>query len=309
MKSLLKVCIATGLVACASPAFAQALRTWVSGVGDDANPCTRTAPCKTFAGAISKTADSGEIDALDPGGFGAVTITKSIVIDGGGGFASILAGGATGVNISGSGITVTLRNLAINGGGAATGNGVQVYNAAAVNLDHVVVENFAGVPTSGYGAGLAIKTSTPDTRVTVTNSDFYNDDGIGILSSPSAGNVILDVDNVRVGGGHSSGIELQTSTRATINRATLTNSLVGSGVTTGASGVTAHISNSVLSDNAYGVHNGKTGAATVTLDRDVITGNTSSGLRIDAGTVYSYGNNDIQGNAGNETPTTVISPR
>ena len=67
-----------------SLAYAQATRTWVSGVGDDANPCSRTAPCKTFAGAISKTAAAGEIDCLDPGGFGAVTITKSITIDCGG---------------------------------------------------------------------------------------------------------------------------------------------------------------------------------------------------------------------------------
>ena len=67
----------------AAPASAQATRTWISGVGDDANPCSRTAPCKTFAGAISKTAEGGEINALDPGGYGAVTITKSITIDGG----------------------------------------------------------------------------------------------------------------------------------------------------------------------------------------------------------------------------------
>ena len=73
--------IAIFTFAFASMAQAQATRTWVSGVGDDANPCSRTAPCKTFAGAISKTAAGGEIDALDPGGFGAVTITKSITID------------------------------------------------------------------------------------------------------------------------------------------------------------------------------------------------------------------------------------
>ena len=65
----------------ALPAHAQASRTWVSGVGNDANPCSRTAPCKTFAGAISKTAVNGEINCIDPGGFGAVTITKSITID------------------------------------------------------------------------------------------------------------------------------------------------------------------------------------------------------------------------------------
>src|SRR2546423_6166176 len=80
----------------ASFAQAQATRTWVSGVGDDVNPCSRTAPCKTFAGAISKTQIAGEINCLDPGGFGAVTITKSITIDGGATFASILASGTTG---------------------------------------------------------------------------------------------------------------------------------------------------------------------------------------------------------------------
>src|SRR6266513_6517543 len=82
------------------PAQAQATRTWVSGVGDDANPCSRTAPCKTFAGAISKTAAGGEISVLDPGGFGAVTITKSITIDGTGMLGSILAAGTTGINVN-----------------------------------------------------------------------------------------------------------------------------------------------------------------------------------------------------------------
>src|SRR5215203_3402572 len=82
------------------PAHAQATRTWVSGVGDDANPCSRTAPCKTFAGAISKTAAGGEIDCLDPGGFGAVTIIKPITIDCIGTLGSILAAGTNGVIIS-----------------------------------------------------------------------------------------------------------------------------------------------------------------------------------------------------------------
>src|SRR5258708_36004542 len=95
----------------------QATRTWVSGVGDDANPCSRTAPCKTFAGAISKTAVSGEIDALDPGGFGAVTITKAITIDGGGGqVASVLVNGTNGIIIAGGASdVVTLVNLRFQG--------------------------------------------------------------------------------------------------------------------------------------------------------------------------------------------------
>src|SRR3954469_21062669 len=93
--SLLIASLATGF---SSGAFAQATRTWVSGVGDDVNPCSRTAPCKTFAGAISKTANNGEISVLDPGGFGAVTITKSITLNGTGTLAGILAAGTNGVN-------------------------------------------------------------------------------------------------------------------------------------------------------------------------------------------------------------------
>src|SRR5271154_435508 len=94
-------------------AHAQATRTWISGVGDDANPCSRTAPCKTWAGAISKTAAGGEIDALDPGGFGALTITKPITLDGGGGqVASVLVAGTNGITVAaGSGDAVIIRNL------------------------------------------------------------------------------------------------------------------------------------------------------------------------------------------------------
>src|SRR6202171_4728963 len=110
--------VAMCFCAMSSAAQAQATRTWVSGVGDDANPCSRTAPCKTFAGAISKTAAGGEINALDPGGFGVVTITKSITIDGGAGTAGVLATGTNGIIISaGPTDAVVLRNLDINGTG------------------------------------------------------------------------------------------------------------------------------------------------------------------------------------------------
>src|SRR2546429_2674329 len=109
MTSVTRVLAAIGMIAAAlsfsaGAAQAQALRTWVSGVGDDANPCSRTAPCKTFTGAISKTAPRGEIDCLDPGGFGAVTITKSMTIDCSGTFGSILAALTNGITVNGAGI-------------------------------------------------------------------------------------------------------------------------------------------------------------------------------------------------------------
>ncbi len=104
------VVMGTGLM------YGQASRTWVSGVGDDANPCSRTAPCKTFAGAISKTAAGGEIDALDPAGYGALTITKAITIDGGGGqVASVLVSGTNGIVVQAGANDVVIRNLGTRG--------------------------------------------------------------------------------------------------------------------------------------------------------------------------------------------------
>ena len=132
---LIPTILATVMGLCATQAGAQATRTWVSGVGDDVNPCSRTAPCKTFAGAISKTASGGEINALDPAGYGAVTITKPITIDGGSEFASVLASATNGivVNIASTSPTpnVVLRNLSVNGAGATLGlTGINVAGGA-----------------------------------------------------------------------------------------------------------------------------------------------------------------------------------
>ena len=139
-------------LALASAANAQATRTWVSGVGDDVNPCSRTAPCKTFAGAISKTAVNGEIDCIDPAGFGAVTITKSITIDGEGTLGSILAAGTTGVIINVTSVTdtrktVRLRNLSING--ANTGvHGINFIAGLKVFVENVTIAGFQSAATS-----------------------------------------------------------------------------------------------------------------------------------------------------------------
>src|ERR1017187_9090430 len=108
--------IASFAILYASPAQAQATRTWVSGVGDDVNPCSRTAPCKTFAGAISKTAPAGEINVLDPGGFGAVTITKAITIRADHVEAGVLVAGTNGISVSaGATDTVVLEGLDFDG--------------------------------------------------------------------------------------------------------------------------------------------------------------------------------------------------
>src|SRR6201985_382830 len=115
-------------LAYAGPAYAQATRTWVSGTGDDVNPCSRTAPCKTYAGAISKTAADGIINALDPAGYGAVTITQGITIAATGTMPSILSSSTNGVNVNAPGKDVVLRNLTISGQGSTECSGLKAVN-------------------------------------------------------------------------------------------------------------------------------------------------------------------------------------
>ena len=166
---------ATILAFCAwsGSAQTQATRTWVSGVGDDANPCSRTAPCKTFAGAISKTAPGGEIDALDPGGFGAVTITKAITIDGGGGqVASVLVSGTNGIVVSAAATdVVTLRNIRINGIGTGL-NGIQYTAGKAVIVQNCDIFGFTqnGINVALGAAG----------KLVVTDTTVTNNTGLGI---------------------------------------------------------------------------------------------------------------------------------
>src|SRR6266700_8319621 len=161
-----------------SIAQGQATRTWVSGVGDDVNPCSRTAPCKTFAGAISKTAAGGEIDALDPAGYGAVTITKSITIDGGGGqVASVLVSGTNGIVVQANASTdvVNLRNLRINGIGSGI-NGVQFNSGKALLIQNCEIFGFTG-------NGINITSAGGKVFVDGTRSDNNGGSGISVLAT------------------------------------------------------------------------------------------------------------------------------
>jgi len=285
----------------AGPAWAQATRTWVSGTGSDANPCSRTAPCQTFSGALGKTADKGEINAIDPGGFGTVNITKSITIDGSGPHASILAVGTNGVIINGVGIIVTLRNLSIQGAGTLTGNGIRILNAAAVNIDNLRIANFLGSTTNGRG--ISIETSATNTRVTITNTQLWNNNDHQISVNPTSGNVVLDVDNCVISRGNLSGIAMFDNTKASISRCLITNNILGGGVASQDNTVVANVSNSIIANNRFGISNG---AAVTRLFNTVVTGSTEQGLKLDTGTVSSYGNNGIRGNVGNETPSGAL---
>jgi hypothetical protein len=179
---------AIGLSLFSMPANAQASRTWVSGVGDDVNPCSRTAPCKTWAGAISKTANGGEIDALDPGGFGAVTITKSMTIDGGGGqVASTLVAGTNGFIVAAGGSDIVIiKNVRIQGlrgaGNANAGlSAVRFTSGAALVLDNDEIYGF-----NNFGVDFEPNQATAST-LSVQDTLMVNCGGGGVLVAPVGG--------------------------------------------------------------------------------------------------------------------------
>jgi hypothetical protein len=304
MKILSRIAIlAAGAVTLAlgwsAPASAQATRTWVSGVGDDANPCSRTAPCKTFAGAISKTATGGEINCLDPGGFGALTINKSLTVDCYGTQGSVLAIGQNGFFINGANANVILRNLQINAAGSTVGNGIRIAQARHVIIDNVTIENFAGTGTNGRG--ISIETATAGVVVQVINTRILNVTNFGINAAPTAGNVVLEVNRTHIMRGGNSAIALINATSAHISDSVMSAN-VGAGVALQNANTSAQLANNIISFNGFGVANGLGGASTMRLYGNSIFGNTV-GVRIDAGSVFTYGNNGIRGNAGNETPT------
>jgi hypothetical protein len=179
-----------------APAYAQATRTWVSGVGDDLpGVCSRTQPCKTFAAAISVTDTNGEINCIDPGGFGSVTITKSITIDCTGTFGGIVAAGANGITINLTATpdplkSVVLRGININGAGSAGQaglRGVSILSATQVTLDNVAIMNFTQ-------QGVADARTTPG-KLFIRNSMIRNNAGVGIAVAASGGTNMASIEN------------------------------------------------------------------------------------------------------------------
>ena len=175
-------------------AAAQAqTRTWVDGVGDDLNPCSRTAPCRTFSKAHSVTSANGEINAVSPGSYGTVTVTKSITIDGGDVIAAITSTGANGVSINDSGtntIVVTLRNLTINGMASGGTNGINFISGKTLNVDHCkIAGNTAASPNGG---GIRVSATASGGTVNVIDSMLFNN-RVGVTATTTTGNVTVNV--------------------------------------------------------------------------------------------------------------------
>ncbi len=283
----------------ATGAQAQATRTWVSGVGDDVNPCSRTAPCKTFAGAISKTAAGGEIDALDPGGFGAVTITKSITLDGAGTLASILNSGTTGININvTSGDVVTIRNLTINGAGTGT-TGIRVLSAAkAVHIENCAIFGNAG-------PGISVQHSTGQASLLVRDSVIRNNTGDAITTTSAGGGCGIVLERLRADQNGLSGLNIGTFASAGVSHSTFSSN--GTGITLKDSSSNLDAESAVIVRNGTGILNGLLGGAPTSRISRCFIANNGNGINIAGGSVVGFFNNVITDNSSGNTVSSSVN--
>lgn len=304
------------------PAHAQATRTWVSGVGDDANPCSRTAPCKTFAGAISKTAAGGEISVLDPGGFGAVTITKSIsIVQDNSGEAGVLASGTNGITINaGVNDVVKLRGLVIDGAPPAGPglNGIRFLAGAALHVQKCVIKNFNSV-AAGSGNGILFAPTGANTELYISDTDITDNGsasgGNGIQIQPTgtgSGRVVINRTQV---------LNSSTGVRADMSATTGTGVLItiyesvlagntGGGIVLVATGA---VPAAAMVDRSASVYNGSgltvNGSnAVIRFSNSTVTGNSTGLTTVSSGQLLSYKNNMLVGNTTEGAPTGFLVP-
>ncbi len=307
--------IAAGILAWSTPAMAQASRTWVSGVGDDVNPCSRTAPCKTFAGAISKTAAGGEINCLDPGGWGTVTITKSMTIDCSQFPGSILNSGTNGiiVNDGGAGTAiVVVRGLEINAASPTSPglNGIRFISGSSLQLENVVIRG----NSSSSGNGINFQPSTAArlvlNRVAISNNGSGGA-GNGILVQPTGtGSAQVQLDHVSIATTSGTGLRVD----ATGNTGTVGVSVQANDVqiTGGATGIFAFapggntiplklmVTHSSINNNTAAALIANGTPITVLFSDTTITNN-AQGIIVSGSTVLSYQDNRLFGNGGGNT--------
>lgn len=297
-----------------STAQAQASRTFVSGVGNDANPCSRTAPCRTFSGALIKTFINGEITVLDPGGYGTANITKSITIDGtyGSGYGSTLASGTTGflINIPVSANDphrrVTLRRLSINGTGASgtvgTNTGTRGISATTNGFNHLYVEDCDIQNFSTAGIRVDFAPPVGGSRMTVRNTRITNINGVasatGIEINAATGNFISVVlDRVSIDRAVT-GLNSRDRTFITMRHSFINNcSTAGIAINAPSNQNHLNLENTFLFSVNTGIAAGGVGTKVVISNTSIF--DNSTGVTSGGATLESHGNNRFNNNTTN----------
>jgi hypothetical protein len=296
--------IVTALIALAPVqlAYGQTAKTFVASGGDDADPCSRTYPCKTFAGAISKTLAGGEIVALDSAEYGAVTITKSITLDG----SAVMAG----LQVAGNGITVNaglgdvviLRGLTIDGNGTG-GNGIRIIQALKVFITDCNVFGFTT-------RNISVEPSTYPVLVYVSNTHIHDSVSNGIVVKPALAGLpaLVTLNKVEIVNNNNFGLSVTAGSTVIVRDSIISGNAGGPGLSnvrvdgTGGSAAIG-LENVMISNGFTGIQTIAGGS--VVVNNSSITYN-DVGLSTAGGTVYSYGNNRLVGNGTDGSFTSTL---
>jgi hypothetical protein len=293
----------------ATPASAQATRTWVSGVGDDVNPCSRTAPCKTFAGAISKTAAGGEINCLDPGGYGAVTITKSITIDCHYTLGGALAGG-NGITVNDAATAtpntavVVIRGLDIFGVNPPT-HGIRFVAGASLIVEDSIIRRFNSVNSFGVSFQPAAAAQLYMNNVVVANNgNGGSGGGIQIQPTGAAGSAKATLFNVRSNDNANTGLRVDSTGNSNANGISVVvgkSQFNGNGtgialVSVGTNPLGVTLTDSMVSNNSGTGVLGNGSGVQMRIGNTTITGNATGVSALGSSVISSYGDNRLVGN-------------
>lgn len=288
-------------------ASAQATRTWVSGVGDDANPCSRTAPCKTFAGAISKTAAGGEINCLDQGAYGAVTITKSMTIACEGVEAGVLHSATNGVTINAAATDIViLRGLDIEGSPPSSPglNGVRFLAGAALHIENCRIRDSNGAVPNGNGVLFAPSSGNPELYISDSfitgNGTASGGAGVQILPTAAAGAKVF-IERTLLANNHI-GVRASGNTTSGLIDVTVTDSTATGSIFHGFSALSGTGSTLMMLNRVTAANNTDNGLRSVgansiiRVGSSVVSGNGTGVFTMTGGQILSYGNNQINGN-------------
>ena len=293
--SLRAIALFTFICALSAVAQAQATRTWVEGAGgDDINPCSRTAPCKTFAGAISKTATSGIINVISSGSYGAVTITKHLTIDGGGQFAGITNSLVSGINVNDSAsatpntAVVNIRNITIDAPANGT-NGINFTAGKTVNVENCTITGNTAAATNG--AGIRFSHTVSGANLNVKNTNIFKN-RVGIFATTTTGNITINVNNCNIENNTSDGIFLDNNAFATVRNSNLSfNGGAGLSLDNSAAN-SATVDTTELNHNNIGLFVGT--GTTVRLGSSIITQNSTNFSN--GGTIVTFCDNKTDTN-------------
>jgi hypothetical protein len=296
--------LAVAVMLPAASAQAQAPRTFVSAAGSDSNPCSFAAPCRHFQAAVNATSLGGEVDALDPAGYGPITITQAITIEGQGWSYIAPPANGNGITINAVSGNVAIHGVSLNGVGI-TGptNGIQFNSGGSLNVRDSVIQNFSNI-------GIIFEPNSSTLSQLFVSNTLVSDNGSdGIAINPGGSGTTTGVlDHVEAennGSGIFVGSFTQTVNMTVSDSVSANNAGSGIQVFSIVGMVSVMVRNATIANNAgNGLEADSTGA-TIRVTRSTITGNATGWAVSSPGVVSSYADNNIDGNtsANSEPPS------